>query len=86
MKKPNTSIRKIKVDKNREHDISIAIGLVFLIAIISLVILGAIFPTTIPYSLEILRLSSLLLLAAVIWLGIFKAMNVDKQHHSIFIC
>ena len=79
MKKPSTSIEKTRIEKK----ISIIVGSLFLVAIVGAVILGVMFPATIPYSLEILRWSALFLLAAIAWRGAFNAMDneEDKQQH-----
>lgn len=83
MRNPAASIQKARIDKNRENKITIIVGSLLLIAVVSAVILGIMFPTTIPYSLEILRWFALFLLAAVVWRDVSNAMDTEesKQHY-----
>ncbi|MBD0391930.1 hypothetical protein IC220_05740 [Wolbachia endosymbiont of Pentalonia nigronervosa] len=72
MTSSNTSMKNVQVEKNRENKITITICSLLLIAAIGAIVLGIMYPTTIPYSLEIFGGSALALLAAVEWQGVHK--------------
>jgi len=73
MKSFNTSIENIQVEKkSRKNKTTIAICSLLLIAAISAIVLGIMYPTTIPYSLAIFSGFALALLGAVEWQGVYK--------------
>lgn len=72
MKDFNTSIENIQVEKSRKNNTTITICSLLLISAISAIVLGVMYPITIPYSLEIFSGSALVLLVAVEWQGVYK--------------
>ncbi|MDD9331662.1 MAG: hypothetical protein PV340_03380 [Wolbachia sp.] len=80
--KLTTSVEKTQIEKNRTNKINVILGSFLLVAIVSAIILGITLPGTTPYSLEILRRSALLVLAAVVWRDVFNAaeQKEDKEH------
>ncbi|APR98933.1 hypothetical protein ASM33_07020 [Wolbachia endosymbiont of Folsomia candida] len=86
MRKPATLIQKTQIEKTRENKITITVVSLFSVAIVSAIVLGIVFPITIPYSLDILRWSALFLLVAITWLDVSSAIDIEQQHrhqHSL---
>jgi membrane protein implicated in regulation of membrane protease activity len=79
VKNPVTSIKKTRIEKSGENKMSIIVGSLLLIAVVSAIILGIMFPATIPYSLEILRWTALIMLAVIAWRDVFHAMDIEES-------
>lgn len=78
MENSSTLVKKIQIEKNK------IIGSMLLVAIVSAIALGAIFPVTIPYSLEIFRSFALVLFVAITWGEVFYSLNSKEvPYHSI---